>query len=292
MQVNNIIKKLDKGKLTIDDFNKKTGISLENAELLGAGAVGRVYLVNEKFVVKEVLPCKAPLGSALYKYCENVLELPEKIPYIPGGNGKIRYSLPNLLSEITVGMILGRMKESVGFTRTINSEIKDKSEIYILMDAEKQVVNNLTLDPELKINSNNPKTFIYMLFQVSHAIMTAQEKHKFTHYDLHIENILWNKWNDFSEEKKYISYPLPNKNERLVIPKSYCPFILKISDFALSRLETKNALVTPLVENFPEKTYGEFHPSYDIVSLIGTILIDNKYRVAFDPVFDNLDIYK
>ena len=293
MQVNNIIKKLDRGELTLKDFSKKTDISLENAELIGSGAVGKVYLLGDKLVVKEVLPCNAPIESALYRYCENVLDLPEKIPFIPGGNGKIRYSLPNLLSEITVGMVLGRMKESVNFTRTLNSEIKDRRQIYILMDAEKQVVNNLVLSPELKINQNNPKTFIYMLFQISHAIMTAQEKHKMTHYDLHIENILWNDWSDDkSKDKRYISYPLPNRSERVVIPKSYCPFILKISDFALSRLETKNALVTPLIENFPEKTYGEFNPSYDIMSLIGTILIDNKYRVAFDELFNNLDIYK
>ena len=109
MQVNNIIKKLDKGELTLKDFSKKSDISLENAVLIGEGAVGKVYLLGDKLVVKEVLPCNAPVNTALYRYCENVLDLPEKIPFTPGGNGKIRYSLPNLLSEITVGMILSRI---------------------------------------------------------------------------------------------------------------------------------------------------------------------------------------
>ena len=159
------------------------------------------------------------------------------------------------------------------------------------MDAHKTVTVNNQLNPELKMTSDNPKTFLYLLFQISHSLMTAQQKHRLTHYDLHIENILWDEWSE-QKEKKYISYPLPGKINRLVIPKVYCPFILKISDFALSRLETKKAILSPLVDDFPEKTYGEFNPSYDIMSLIGTILIDNKYRVAFDPIFENLDTYK
>ena len=289
-QVNNIIQNIDSGKLTLDNFKENDIIdSLEDSDLIGQGAVGKVYLIDDKYVVKEVLPCNADPKSALYIYCSDLINLNNKIPTTPGGFGKKRYTLPNLLSEISIGMILGRMKESVSFAATTNSNVSEDLNVYIVMDAHKKVVDNMILDPLLKMNLENPKTFIYMLFQISHALLTAQQKHKLTHYDLHIENILWNDW---PFEKKYLSYPLPNTEERLVIPKDYCPFILKISDFALSRLETRNSLVTPLVDNFPERTYGEFHPSYDIVSFIGTILIDNKYREAFDSLFDNLDIYK
>jgi len=290
MQVDKIIKNIDAGNLKITDFkNPEVTQELDESQLIGQGAVGRVYL-TDNVVVKEIIPCQANLNSALYQYCEDLKNLQsEDIPSIPGGNGKRRYSLPNLLSEVATGMILGRMKESVSFTPTLSSNISEDLSVYITMQANKMTVEDRILNPALKMNSDNPKTFLYLLFQISHALLTAQEKYKLTHYDLHIENILWTDW---SENKRYLSYPLPNKDERLVIPQNYCPFLLKISDFALSRVETRNSLVTPLIDTYPEKTYGEFHPSYDIVSLIGTILIDNKYRVAFDEVFTNLDIYK
>ncbi len=290
MQVDKIIKNIDSGKLKLSDFNNNDVTeNLEEKDLIGQGAVGKVYLLD-KVVVKEILPCSSNPNSALYQYCIDLINLKsEDILDIPGGNGKRRYNLPNLLSEISIGMILGRMKESVGFTPTLNSNISEDSNVYIKMQANKNVVQNGILNPLLKMTGDNPKSFIYMLFQISHALLTAQEKYKTTHYDLHIENILWDEW---PKDKKYLSYPLPNTDERLVIPKNYCPYILKISDFALSRLETRNSLVTPLIDTFPVKTYGEFHPSYDILSLIGTILIDNKYREAFDDLFNNLDIYK
>lgn len=293
MQVDKIIKNIDSGRLKLSDFNNDEILEkLDEKDLIGQGAVGKVYLQG-KTVIKEILPCSSDSGSALYQYCVDLNNLKEEtdknIQVTPGGNSKRRYSLPNLLTEISNGMILGRMKESVGFTPTLNSNITKDLNVYIKMQANKNVVDYGNLNPLLKMTGDNPKTFIYMLFQISHALLTAQEKYKMTHYDLHIENILWTDW---PEDKKYLSYPLPNTDDRLIIFKNYCPYILKISDFALSRLETKNSLVTPLIDTFPVKTYGEFHPSYDIISLIGTILIDNKYRVAFDSLFDNLDIYK
>lgn len=286
MQVRKIIKNLNSGKLTLDDFtNKDLQINLNEARMIGKGAVGKVYLSGDK-VVKEIQPCNAAEDKPLYKYCTSVLKLDNNIPKIPGGFGKIRYSLPNLLSEISIGMILGKMVESPHFTKTTNSNIVDRKDFYIVMEAHQNTVINRQLNPKLLLTPNNPKTFIYMLFQISHALLTAQEKYRMTHYDLHIENVLWS---PMSED---ISYPLPN-GERIVLPKSYCPFVLKISDFALARLETKDALVTPFIDNFPEKTYGEFHPSYDIVSFIGTVLIDNKYRQAFELLFSkNVDLYK
>jgi len=285
-QINKLIENLDNRRLFFKDFDVKDEIkekilaSLSENNLLGKGAVGKVYLID-KYAVKEISPCESDKKSALYKYCLDILTAREnyEIQKIPGGNGKHRYILPNLFSEILIGMILGG---NVFFTSTLNSFIEDNN-IYIIMDSHNPIIK----DKQLNLEMSNPKNFLYLLFQVSYGIMIAQEKFRFTHYDLHIENILWDKLD------MDISFPLPNTNKRLLISKENCPFLCKISDFALARMETKRTLITPSIDNYPVKSYGEFHPSYDILSFLGSILIDNKYREYFTQIFkNNLDLYR
>ena len=293
MQIRKLIKNVNLGNLEFTDFSEKNGLTdkilnFQDLKILGKGAVGKTYLLENKYAVKKISPCEADEDSPLYKYCTDILKITNtEIEKIPGGFGKYRYLLPNLLSEILIGMILGKMKESVSFVPTLNSFIDES--VYIIMKAEKSLINDDELNSELKITDDNPKTFIYFLFQIAHAIMTAQQKYRFTHYDLHVENVLWNNW---EKGKNQISYPLPNNN-RILIDKKDCPFILKISDFALGRLETEKTIISPSIDSFPIKSYGEFHPSYDIVSFLGAILIDNKYRRYFTPLFsNNLDVYR
>lgn len=284
MQTQNIIKNLENRSLKYNDFNsierrREILSSLSRRNLLGRGAVGNVYRVGG-YAVKEVSPCRAKKDSALYKYCEDLKKTKNKeFPKIPGGNGKHRYMLPNLFSETVLGMVLGK---EISFTPTYNSYLRGDN-VYIVMQAQNTVISGGRLNPLL----NNTKSLLYLLFQVSHALLTAQQKYRFTHYDLHIENLL------YKNNRRDISYPLPNSNKRVVIEGKNCPFIIQISDFALGRLELDNVIVSPSIDQFPVKSYGEFHPSYDILSLLGAILIDNKYRRYFNPLFfSNLDLYR
>ena len=265
-------------KLNISDFSnidkavtKQILDSLKPENLIGKGAVGRVYLVDQKYVVKEVSPCVADPNSKLYEYCADILKIKDQIPNIPGGDGKTRYILPNLLSEILIGMIQG---ENISFTRTIGSilsESKDEVKVYIVMEYNKPLVKDKKINMDM-----DTQQFLIFLFQISHGLYTSQQKYKFTHYDLHIENVLWN------YADKEIRYSLPNFDLSLI---ANSPYLYKMSDFGLARLETDTTLITPAVDQFPQKTYGEFSPSYDILSILGSICISNKYRGLFEPLF-------
>ena len=284
MQKDVILSKLSSNTLNVDDFDRRdafTDAIIENMveeNLIGQGAVGKVYSFGQ-YVVKQITPCMAKENSPLQRYCLDITALEEGvINGIPGGNHKYRYILPNLLSEITIGILIN----DLGFTETISSMIlqeEDQVSIYIVMEQLEPFIINHLINPKLKFSK---KELLFMLFQVSHTLLTAQTQYRFTHYDLHIENLLWSCCDR-------ISYPLPNQHMRILMQS---PFVVKISDFALARMETETSIITPSVEDFPVKTYGEFNPNYDFACFLGSILIDNKYRVAFDELFKNKNLYQ
>ena len=284
MQKDLILSKLTSNTLNVDDFDRRdafTDAIIENMieeNLIGQGAVGKVYSFGQ-YVVKQITPCTAKENSPLQRYCLDITALEEGvINGIPGGNQKYRYILPNLLSEITIGLLIN----DIGFTGTIGSMIlqeEDQVSIYIIMEQLEPFIINHLINPKLKFSK---KELLFMLFQTGHTILTAQTLRRFTHYDLHIENLLWSCCDR-------ISYPLPNQHMRIVMQS---PFVMKISDFALARMETDKSIISPSVEDYPLKTYGEFNPNYDFACFLGSILIDNKYRVAFDELFKDLSLYQ
>lgn len=289
-----ILNHLENNTLTLKDYDRRDDFTndiiskMDDSNLISKGAVGKIYLINEKLVVKQIKPCDSKTDSPLQRYCLDMNKLYHTdITGIPGGNNKYRYILPNLLSEITIGLILGDL--DLAFANTIASmlvreEDKEEISIYIVMDK----LNPLVLNKKLTIDIN-PIQFILMLFQVSQGILAAQKEYKLTHYDLHIENLLYSEWN---QNKDYISYPLPNQNMKMMIMKKYCPFIFKISDFALARIETNKEILAPSVDDYPVRTYGEFNPSYDFACLLGSILIDTKHRKTFDALYKDVGVYE
>lgn len=180
-----LYKKLSTNTLYLDDFDQRDAFTnniipkLIEKNVIGQGAVGKVYLIDD-YVVKQTQPCMNK-KKALYKYCEDFMQLGDnKIKVIPGGNKKYRYIMPNLLSEITVGSIIN----NIGFTKTITSMVlydrKEDLSVYTVME-------KLTpLNDAIKT-----KQHLYcMLFQVAHTLLNTQQQYKFTHYDLHTDNVL------------------------------------------------------------------------------------------------------
>jgi len=310
-QVDRIISNTNNLTLNIKDFHDETEFNIRifnqmnKKNLIGRGFFGSAYLVEDgKYVVKEIKPCNR---RELKSYCDNLKKLirGNEITTIPSAKGKIRYLMPNLLSEIVIGMFMGKMNdtlESINFTKVVSSFYLLRNgnvEIYIVLEAHEKIIEkaiNFDTQQEYKIINPNmmmktPLQYLYFLFQVSHALMQAQEKYLFTHYDLHIDNMLWEKW---PNDKNFISYPLSGEQapNRVMMPKEKCRFIVKIADYGLSRMETNTVLITPKDDTKPEATFGEFNTSYDIVSLIGTTIIDIRLRDPFSPLFSNLVLFK
>lgn len=279
-----LLNKLLNKNLTLDDFDLRNNFTnyivrqMRKHQLtIGKGVVGKVYYIDDTYVVKQVTPCKFSKDNPLYKYCQDIKELDDRlIQLIPSGNNQHRYILPNLLSEIVIGAILGEF--DIGFSKTHASMILEEHDdlsIYIVMNK---------LNPMPQITKTN---IYYVLFQVAHSIMNAQQKYRFTHFDLHVDNLLYDKW---PEDKKNIHYQFEGND--VYIDKYDCPFIVKITDFASSRLETKNMIIAPSNDTYPINTYGEFNPSYDFACLMGSILIYNKFRSKFSSLLSDKKLYK
>lgn len=270
MYKNLLLDKLTNNKLTLDDFDIRDDFTNyiikqmnESLHTIGKGGVGKVYFIDNTFVVKKSAPCIAEEKSKLYQYCTDIRKLKKNfVKTIPGGNNKTNYILPNLLSEILVGTMLG---ENIHFSNTITSMIveeDDKPDVYIVMNQYNTISDmNLT------------ETHIfYLLYQVAYTLMNAQKQYYLTHYDLHIDNLLSSAWPDNINSITY---------GKITINREDCPFIIKISDFALTRLETDKVIITPEQTTLHKiNTFGEFNPSYDFMCLLGSMLIDYKLSAS------------
>lgn len=302
-QVVNVINNVNDHSLDISNFvttnNWINNIirDIRNAQRIGGGAVGSVYITQDgRYAVKKITPCRS---QQLANYC-NDLYYVNQYPFvkIPSANSKWRYILPNLLSEAIIGMFMTQITDlTINATSTLGCLIdynQPQPEVYIIMEAFNPTITNVDIFNAAIINQNMGMTsanhVLFFLFQISHSLMQLQAKYKFTHYDLHIENTLWSTW---PRNLDFIGYPLVNNNEHMLINKRQCPFIVKITDFGLSRMETEQTEITASVVDYPEKTFGEFNPNYDIISLIGTTLMDSNLSPAIlNLLHQDLSVYR
>ena len=286
--VNNILDK----NLSIGDFADVTGWfrnrilpQLNERNLIGQGGTAKTYAVERgQYVVKEANVCYRK--GKLESYCNDVKKLidGERMIVIPSGDN-FQYILPNFLSEAVIGAIFNDINVSINLGQIIATYIlldeNNNPSVYFLMRRYVPLSTNDQLNSIV-----TPLGILYLLFQASTALLAAQETFLFTHYDLHVDNVLLDNW---PSQTRFLSYPVSNGN--LVINRKLCPFIVKISDFGLSRLQIQDVLVTPTVNDFPESTYGEFNSSYDIISLVGSILFDTRFSSPFRFVLQYPGLY-
>jgi len=312
-QVGKVINSIHNLQLNVNDFHMTNDFTnrlysqMTRQNLIGEGGVGKVFLVeNGKYVIKQANPCVRD-NKILQEYCQDIINLVEdedEIIMIPSGENKYRYIIPNLLCEAAIGFFFTDLVDqliSPHYSKTLGSFILYDGvnvEIYFIMEAHKPVILTRRFDKQIKqfIDPNmrlqTPIHYLYLLFQVSHSLLQAQQYYKFTHYDLHIGNILWD---EYPKNINYISYPIPNRADNLrniIIPKNRCNFMLKITDYGLSRMESRNVLITPKIDNFPDATFGEFNPSYDLISFLGTTIMASGGYNPFSFVFSDLELFE
>jgi hypothetical protein len=115
-------------------------------------------------------------------------------------------------------------------------------------------------------NVINEKVDLYMvLFQVAHALSVAQETYKFTHYDLHGDNLFW-------EQSRYAHYiyPLASGQQLNVSDRGYR---IKIADYGFSRMETNQVVLNARLDDYPMKSRGLYNPTYDMAGLVRFMLL-------------------
>jgi hypothetical protein len=258
--------------------------------LIGGGYTGKAFLVEGgTMVIKQSNACYTQ--GVLELYCNDVKKLisGENMIIIPSGDN-FRYILPNFLSEAIIGAIFNEFNISINLAQTVGTYILfdnlKNPVVYFLMPRYQSIfvknpINRQEINPVI-----TPLGILYLLFQASTGLLAAQEIFRFTHYDLHIENVLLDNWPSGS---RFLSYPIREGN--LIINRKLCPFIVKIADYGLSRLQIRDVIITPTVSERPDSTFGEFNPSYDIICLVGSILIDYRFRYKFLPLLQNIELY-
>lgn len=282
-----ILNNVENGRLKVEDFD----ISRAEEELgraahqqtLGAGGLGTVTAVGA-YAHKENTPCVSGIQQISKKVCDDLrnpvfYKIDGGYTYEEGGERKMkeRYILPNLYSETVIGMAMNTMENkdregkvaSIGYAGTVGgykSGREDNPVFNIIMKRYKPMLEG----GKVSLVLDSGKKFIYMMFQVAHALLQGQGMYKLTHYDLHTGNVLYD---DYPGMKKYIEYGMPGGGN-IIIRKEDCPFIIKIADFGASRMETEKVLVGPTMDNFPEASFGEYDSSYDFMSFMGSILFN------------------
>ncbi len=250
-----MLNKLKEGSLSIKDFDQRNPLTnyiitqLPKLKAINQGAVGRVYEIGQ-YVVKQIKPCLKKNS----RYCTDLSK--------PITLTKRRFAIPNLLSEILIGSLLN----SPFVAKTITSFILNDNEIYIVMEKLTPFIlkNQLTL-------TLSEVDFVILLFQLSYALLDLQQRYQFTHYDLHGENIL------YLDNNNPITFPLPNKSKSI---RLNCPFVIKLADFALSRMTINEITIGPMQDQFPVKSFGEFNHSYDFASVLGSILFYEPFKLT------------
>ena len=282
MQFNNYTYLFDKvPNLQVKDFLMTTEFieqfRSQIGERLGAGGAGEVYeIVDQEYVVKVSDPCKYRRNptiraiDAIKTYCNQMIEQ-NSITVIPHED-KSLILLPNFLSE---GLIAGYItsliedKYTLHFARHMGIYISPiELRTYLIVEKLMADVQNVI----------NQKSDVYlMLFQIAQGLSVAQETYRFTHYDLHGENILY----ELSDPNiEYYGYPIPTNNGIVKIYIRNAGYLIKITDFGLSRMETNKAIINPRVDTFPVVSHGLFHPFYDFISFLGSLLINTNMPLS------------
>jgi hypothetical protein len=142
---------------------------LNERSVIGKGGTATTYIVeNGKFVVKEGNVCTRQ--GNVQTYCNDVKKLinGERMIVIPSGDN-FRYILPNFLSEAVIGAIFNDINVSIHLGQITSTYIlldkNDNPSVYFIMP------RYYPISP----STMTPLGVLYLLFQVSTALLAAQE---------------------------------------------------------------------------------------------------------------------
>ena len=294
-------------------------INRENNQIL-SGGIGKVYFIDN-YAIKINYVCQSQ-NIYVNVYCEdlnNVLsQNPRKFMKIMGGykyidnvsvksnvkrgsgyrhqgvndyknveKVKDRYILPNLYGESIVGMIFERDHTFLNFAHTKGAYIKYKNGnpvFFQIMEKYKPLISSD--NKNVNIPNYNFNGYLLMLFQLCHALMNAQKKYRFTHYDLHSGNILYKE-----SGNNTLLYQLQSNDPihklYAILPPHSPQYI--IADYGMSRIETEKTLITMSQDRYPDANFSEYNSSYDVMSLFGTTIFDSIRKNPFKLYSPYLD---
>lgn len=240
---------------------------------LGQGAFGKLFGIkdNPALIVKIYDPCQINLkliseglvhDNIHAVNCE-AMHSKTEITYFPHEN-RTGIHMANFLMDGVIGSFLSQLeKYTPHYIRTVGLYYsKFYNTTYTIMERG---------DPNVIDKLNTRYDVFMLLFQITHALYIAQRMYRFTHYDLHVNNLV-----TVPADPSYTHYQYHYDDNGNIVTV-YLPspkFLVRIIDFGLSRLETDNILLHPRDDGYPIKTSGSFDPNYDLAILLGPYLFD------------------
>lgn len=267
MNIDYLIENIE--KITTDDFSL-TPWFLDNIyphiqpiNRLGEGALGIAFNIpDSNAVIKVTTPCEK-FGDLSKIYCSNMYSM-DQIFHVPN-NKKLLIIIANYLSEAIIGGILNRIQNYTPHFIQVHGIFFSK-----YYNTSYMIMEKISTDTYRKIKTK--ADFYLFLFQIAHALYISQMICKFTHFDLHLENVGYTDVTDID----YYQYNFNYGDTIYTIYVKNPQFLAKILDFGFSRIENDNLIINPLIDYLPIKTYSVFNPYYDFMSLIGSLLFFSK----------------
>lgn len=272
-----ILKIMRNRELTLDDFKFPMNVitSLGQPVPLSQGGIGTVYdLPTIGIILKVTNPCEGTAGYMM-DLC-NIAKEEKQIYKIPHED-KYVYILPNDLSEPLISGVLNTIKtNNMHFSESYGAFFwPDEKKYYMFM---KKYSSDYTV--------NNVYDAYYLLFQIAHALSIAQANFKFTHYDLHCGNVLFE-----DNDNEILDYYLMKDNgmyENIKI-RNLNKKIVKIIDFGFSRIEYDDMLINARYQLFRDRKagFGSFNHIYDMAAFLGHVIYCGTGNSKF-PLAENL----
>lgn len=233
-------------------------VDVSRDNILGQGVTSTTYFLpkSPNTIVKVSKPC---IGGQQFEIrrdlCRQMYRDELIYNFIPQDDKKL-VILANFLAEGVIGALLnGLSPYTPHFIETYGCYFyRDAHAAFLVQERGNTNWSNII--------RSRADAYLF-LFQVAHALYTAQGRYKFTHYDLHSGNLVYTQPD--AEVYQY-NYQYLGLNFTVNV---LTDFVTKIVDFGLARMETDEAVVNLMNDRIPEATYGMFNPYYDFAILIG-----------------------
>lgn len=244
---------------------------------------GEVYPVknNDNIIVKITNICSQRCNFTRNQ-CAHTRQNDDILYRVPH-DCKELLSIPNYFSEGLIGIILSNdiMKKYTPSLSKTYAHQYDRSNTLSYTVMEK--LHETWFMPSIK-------DIGYFLFQIFHTLDVLQELYMFTHYDLHLNNIMTRK-----NTKSYLSiYPVGDGN--YIYFKDDKDYV--IIDYGFSRIETEDIILKPSVmfmingledhrnrNRFESVDRYEFNPYYDAYCLLYNFYTELLKSSDLSPVF-------
>lgn len=256
-------------KITTKTFTDKKALTeietlLKSSSSIGTNnGAGRVYKTKNGIIIKVVKYCsKKTEETDLINHLCKLADEGDVIYHIPDTNtGKECIYAPNYLTENLIGILLSEKMERYS---------KCFMKVYgFQYDRESSDKITYTLSEELypkKERVSSVEDVIFLNLQIMRALDVSQKIGRFTHYDLHQDNVMIRKY----KEPQINEIKLDN-GEYLYTYFDYDPVII---DYGLSRFETEKTVLSPKGKmgnntfHIHENYY--FNPYYDLFTFLYT----------------------